>query len=72
MKQRNRHNERIRVDYTYTVEGSIIAIIDLDQGSKSWSAGAVTNDIEDVLSDIRAKIGGLSGYAVIYRDSTGR
>ena len=67
MEQRNRHKERIRADYTYTVEGSIIAIIDLDQGSKS-----VTNDIENVLDDIRAEIGDLAGYAVIYRDSMGR
>ncbi len=56
-----------RADYTYTVEGSVIAIIDLDQGSKS-----VTNDIENVLDDIRAKIGDLAGYSVIYRDSMGR
>jgi hypothetical protein len=56
-----------RADYTYTVEGSVIAIIDLDQGSKS-----VTNDIENVLDDIRAKLGDLSGYSVIYRDSMGR
>lgn len=56
-----------RADYTYTVEGSIIAIIDLDLGSKS-----VTNDMENILDDIRAKLGDLAGYAVIYRDSTGR
>ena len=56
-----------RADYTYTVEGSVIAIVDLDQGSKS-----VTNDMENVLDDIRAEIGDLAGYAVIYRDSLGR
>ncbi len=56
-----------RADYTYTVEGSVIAIVDLDQGSKS-----VTNDMENVLNDIRAELGDLAGYAVIYRDSTGR
>lgn len=56
-----------RADYTYTVEGSVIAIIDLDQGSKS-----LTNDMEHVLDDIRAQIGDLSGYSVIYRDSMGR
>ena len=67
MKQRNRHKGRFRADYTYTVEGSVIAIIDLDQGSKS-----VTNDIGNVLDDIRAEIGDLAGYAVIYRDSMGR
>lgn len=57
----------LRADYTYTVEGSVIAIIDLDQGSKS-----VTNDIENVLDDIRAEIGDLAGYGVIYRDSMAR
>jgi hypothetical protein len=67
MEQRNRHKGRIRADYTYTVESSVIAITDLDRGSKS-----VTNDIENVLDDIRAEIGDLAGYAVIYRDSMGR
>ena len=56
-----------RADYTYTVEGSVIAIIDLDQGSKS-----VTNDMENVLDDIQTELGDLAGYAVIYRDSMGR
>ena len=56
-----------RADYTYTVEGGVIAIVDLDQGSKS-----VTNDMANVLEDIRAELGNLAGYAVIYRDSTGR
>lgn len=56
-----------RADYTYTIDGSVISIVDLDLGSKS-----VTNDIDTVLDDIRAERGDLSGYAVIYRDSTGR
>lgn len=56
-----------RADYTYTVEGSIIAIIDLDLGSKS-----VTNDMENVLADIQTALGDLTGYAVIYQDSMGR
>lgn len=56
-----------RADYSYTVEGSVIAIVDLDQGSKS-----VTNDIENVLADIRTELGDLAGYAVIYQDSMGR
>lgn len=60
-------NQIPRADYTYTVEGSIIAIVDLDLGSKS-----VTNDIENVLTDIRADLGELAGYSVIYRDSLGR
>lgn len=56
-----------RADYTYTVEGGVIAITDLDLGNKS-----VTNDIENVLEDIRAELGDLAGYSVIYRDSMGR
>lgn len=56
-----------RADYNYTVDGNIIAIVDLDLGSRS-----VTNDIENVLADIRAELGGLAGYSVIYRDSLGR
>lgn len=58
---------RFRADYTYTVEGTVIAIVDLDQGSKS-----VTNDMENVLADIRADLGDLGGYGVVYRDSLGR
>lgn len=57
----------IRADYSYTIEDNVIAVIDLDLGSKS-----VTNDIEKVLEDIRAELGTLAGYAVIYRDSMGR
>lgn len=67
MENRNVYKGQFRADYTYTVEGSVIAIVDLDQGSKS-----VTNDMENVLNDIRGEIGDLAGYAVIYRDSMGR
>ncbi|WP_240699514.1 hypothetical protein [Spirosoma sordidisoli] len=56
-----------RADYTYSIDDNIIAIIDLDLGSKS-----VTNDMENVLDDIRAELGDLAGYSVIYRDSMGR
>lgn len=56
-----------RADYTYTVDGNVITIVDLDQGSKS-----VTNDMDNVLDDIRSELGDLAGYAVIYRDSMGR
>lgn len=54
-------------DYTYTVEGNVIAIVDLDLGNRS-----VTNDIEYILNDIRSEMGDLAGYSVIYRDSIGR
>jgi hypothetical protein len=56
-----------RADYTYTVDGNIIAIIDLDLGSRS-----VTNDMENVLAEIRAELGDLAGYSIIYRDSMRR
>lgn len=67
MEPRNRNKGLFRADYTYTIEGNIISIVDLDLGSKS-----VTNDMENVLDDIRTEIGDLAGYAVIYRDSMGR
>lgn len=60
-------NRPFPADYTYTVEDNVIAIIDLDLGNRS-----VTNDIEFVLTEIRAEIGSLGGYSVIYRDSMGR
>ena len=60
-----------RADYTHSIEGTVIAIVDLDQGRKSRSAGAVTNDMENVLDEIRAQIGSLWGYSVIYCDSRG-
>ena len=58
---------RFSADYTYTVEGSVIAIVDLDLGNRS-----VTNDMELVLDEIRAELGDLAGYSVIYQDSMGR
>lgn len=67
MEPRNRNKGPFRADYTYNIEGNIISIVDLDQGSKS-----VTNDMENVLDEIRVEIGDLAGYAVIYRDSMGR
>ncbi|GAB3552379.1 hypothetical protein [Spirosoma fluminis] len=66
MKSTSR-NRPFSADYTYTVEGNIIAIEDLDLGNRS-----VTNDIEFVLADIQAKLGTLAGYQIIYRDSMGR
>jgi len=59
--------DTLRSDYTYTVRGNVIAIIDLNRGSRS-----VTTDIENILDDIRRALDrDLSGYAVIYRDSMG-
>ncbi|CCH03546.1 hypothetical protein FAES_pFAES01052 (plasmid) [Fibrella aestuarina BUZ 2] len=62
----NMRNTPIRADYTYSIEGNIIVIVDLDLGNRS-----VTNDIENVLADIRTDLGSLAGYSVIYRDSMG-
>ncbi|GAB2530798.1 hypothetical protein [Spirosoma aerophilum] len=59
-------NRPFAADYTYTVEGNIIAIIDLDIGNRS-----VTNDMNYVLAEIRAEVGDLSGCSVICRDSMG-
>lgn len=65
----NRTNRKrpFAADYTYTVDENIIAIVDLDLGNRS-----VTNDIDYVLEEIRAELGDLSGYCVIYRDGMGR
>lgn len=53
-------------DYSYTLEGAIISIIDLDRGNMS-----VTNGMEWVLDEIRRKEGldTLDGFSVVYRDS---
>lgn len=56
----------MKSDYTYKVTENIISIIDLDKGGLS-----VTNDIENIIQDLRNIIGDLSGYAIIYRDSMG-
>lgn len=65
----NRSNQKrpFAADFTYTVDGNTIAIVDLDLGNRS-----VTNDIDYVLEEIRAELGDLSGYCVIYCDSMGR
>lgn len=60
-------NRPFPADYTYTVEGNTVAIVDLDLGNRS-----VTNDIEFILADIQADLGILAGYQIIYRDSMGR
>lgn len=55
-----------RAEYSYTIDGNIIAIEDL-QGMKS-----VTNDIENVLRDIiNENQLVLDEYQVIYKDSFG-
>lgn len=66
MNRRMKGRGLFRADYTYSVEGSVVAIVDLDQGSKS-----VTNDMENVLDEVRSELGSLAGYAIIYRDCRG-
>jgi hypothetical protein len=69
MANLHRMRQNFRADYEYTVDedAAIIAIVDLDLGNKS-----VTNDMENVLDDIKLKLGTLSGFSVIYKDSLGR
>ena len=53
-------------DYTYTVEGNVIAIVDLDQGNRS-----VTNDMEDILDNARQNLRDLKRLGVRVVDFTG-
>lgn len=53
-----------RVIYSYTIEDSIVCIVDSDQGM------SVTNGIEHVISELRAAGVDLT-LPVIYRDSMG-
>ena len=60
-------SDKFHADYTYSIEGNVIAIIDLCLGGRS-----VSDDIETVLREIsRALNSDLSGYALVYRDSHG-
>lgn len=54
-------------DYTFKVSEGILIIQDLDMGRKS-----VTNDMVNVLSEIKSKIGNtIHDLDIIYRDSEG-
>lgn len=48
------------------IQDKVIWIVDLDNGFKS-----VTNDISNVLRDIKNEIGTLSDFKIMYRDSLG-
>lgn len=52
-------------DYTYELHGSVVCIIDHDNGM------SVTNDIERVLADIQGEGVPLGAHRVIYRDTMG-
>src|ERR1700730_7954029 len=60
---RSRYTEH-RAMWYYTIHGSVIAIIDHDQGK------CVTNDAENVIADLAASFD-LSKYRVIYKDTRG-
>lgn len=54
-------------DYIWNTSGNVLLIQDLDQGRMS-----VTNDIENVLSDLQKSIGdSIKSMDIIYRDSNG-
>jgi hypothetical protein len=56
-----------RADYTYTIDGYVLAIEDLNLGNMS-----VTNDIENVLAAIAKKENlNLNDYQIMYCDSEG-
>ena len=56
----------MRADFSYTISDGTVYIIDEDKGNKS-----VTNDMENVLSDIESIEGSLQNYKIVYRDSQG-
>ena len=55
-----------QADYQYTVEGMVIAIVELSQWGQS-----VANDLDNVLEEIEHQMGELAGYAVVYCDQMG-
>jgi hypothetical protein len=55
-----------RADYRYSVEGMVIAIVELNEWGKS-----VANDLDNVLDEIQDQVGELGGYAVVYCDQMG-
>ena len=60
-------NDKLHADFTYTIEGNVIAIVDLCLGGRS-----VSGDIETVLREIGRELkSDLSGYALVYRDGQG-
>ncbi len=55
-----------RAKYSYTIEGIVIAIVELNEWGKS-----VANDLDTVLGEVRAQVGDLSGYALLHCDRMG-
>jgi hypothetical protein len=60
-----RRQWKTQADFTYSILGNVISIIDLDLGKRS-----VTNDIENVLRKIEYyHQGSIVGFKIMYRDS---
>lgn len=55
-----------RAEYTFTIEGIIVAIVELNRWGKS-----VANDLDTVLEEVSGQMGDLTGYAVLYCDRMG-
>jgi hypothetical protein len=60
-----RRQWKTQADFTYSILGNVISIIDMDLGDR-W----VTNDIENVLRKIEYyHQGSIVGFKIMYRDS---
>jgi hypothetical protein len=59
-----RRQAETHADFTYSISGNVISIVDLDLGNRS-----VTNDIESVLRKIEHyHQGSIGGFRIMYRD----
>jgi hypothetical protein len=56
-------NKKNRSQYHFKIDGDILAIVDDNVGK------SVTNDIENVLTDLVSALGDIRKYHIIYRDS---
>ena len=60
-----RRQAETQADFTYSIQGKVIAIVDLDLGNCS-----VTNEIENVLRKIEHyHQASIAGFKIMYRDS---
>jgi hypothetical protein len=56
-----------QADFTYSISGNVISIVDLNLGNRS-----VTNDVENVLRKIEYyHQGSIARFDIMYRDSDG-
>ena len=62
-----RRQAKTHADFTYSLSGNVISIVDLNLGNRS-----LTNDIESVLRKIEHyHQGSIVGFNIMYRDSEG-